>query len=120
MFTVPDGLVCAGAAVAFATLLTIQCTTWLDLRRSLEHTLSRSTGCLSMSSVRELRGTALRSESTPFFALLVQGNTPKTLLLPGNECKRARRGGPIMLDAGYARPRNVGWFDLTKAGMGPE
>jgi hypothetical protein len=119
-FTVADALVCTGAAAVFAVLLSIQCTKWLELRRSLEHTLSRSTSCLSMTSVRECRATALRWGSTPFYALLVQGNTPKALLLPGNECKRARRGGAIHLDEGYARPRENGWFDLRKTGLGPE
>jgi hypothetical protein len=119
-FTLPDALVCAGAATVFAALLTVQCVKWLDLRQSLERTLSRSTGCLSMTSVRECRATALRWESTPFYALLIQGNSPHALLLPGNECKRARRAGTILLDASYARPREAGWFDLRKAGTGPE
>jgi hypothetical protein len=119
-FTVADGLVCAGAAVVFATLLSTQCAKWLELRRSLESTLSRTTSCLSMTQVRECRATALRWGSTPFYALLIQGNTPRALLLPGNECKRARRGGAIHLDEAYVRPRETGWFDLRKTGMGPE
>ncbi|HVW27236.1 MAG TPA: hypothetical protein VHC69_17840 [Polyangiaceae bacterium] len=116
--TVRDGLVCVGAAALVAAVLTVQSAKWLELRRSLESTLSRSTGCITMSSVRECRGTALRWWPTPSYALLIQGHAPRALLLPGNECKHARKSTSIPVNPWYARPRNTGWFDLRKTGLG--
>jgi hypothetical protein len=112
-----DGWVAFGGVLVFALVLTTQSAVWLELRRSLEATFARSGPCISMGGVPDCRRTALKWWPTPSYALLIQGRAPRTLLLPGNDCARPDLDRVIPVNPWYARPRDVGWFDLRRTGL---
>ena len=111
-----DTRLCAALAVAYAAILSLQCVRWLGLRHGLESALADGS-CTSMNAIPECRGTALRWWTTPSYALVVQGHAPAALVLPGKECRRRDLATVIPVNPWYERPRNVGWFDLTRAGL---
>jgi hypothetical protein len=103
-------------AVIFLVVLTTQGIVWHRLTGTLRAALiSSPVGCLTVSALPWLGRTPLDHWATPSYAILLQGRSPRTLVLAGDGCADLHRGGEILVAPGDGRTRKGGWFDLRGA-----
>jgi hypothetical protein len=105
----------------FFLVLSIQSLQWgLISRRLTNDLVSSDRGCVSRANVTSIRHTALDQWQLGFYALELQGRTPRTLLLEHRFACRlfGQNGDAIFVDNGnytYIRHRGEGWFDFEDA-----
>jgi hypothetical protein len=103
----------------FFLVLSIQSFQWDRMSGRLTAELVYSDrGCIS--DVTSIRGTALDTWPTTFYALELQSREPRTLFLPGGfGCRLfALNGDALLADKGfftYLRHHGQGWFDFDDA-----
>ncbi len=104
-------------AAAFLMVLATQGMVWHRLTGTLKTALETSPArCLPTSALPRLGRTPLDHWSTPSYAILLQGRSPRTLVLADDGCAELRDGGAIPVAPWDRRARNTGWFDLSGAG----
>jgi hypothetical protein len=115
----PDAALALGHAGFVALVVLLQSAGWVELRRGLEAELARKPRhCFPMWAIPECSDTALHWWPTPAYAIVLQGRTPSSLVLASGDCKRADFRDAIQVNPWYLRPRDRGWFDLSRAGCG--
>jgi hypothetical protein len=109
-----------GHVALLALVVSLQSAGWTRLRHALETELARKPDhCFPTWAIPECSDTALRWWSTPAYAIVLQGRSPRSLVLAGNDCARDDLEVRIQLNPWLLRPREGGWFDLRRAGLPP-
>jgi hypothetical protein len=93
-------------------VLSVQGLTLVRLTDRLQTDIAHATGsCLTRSSLGALNATALGHWATAPLAIVLQGQTPRTLVLEDDACVAARGDGPFRL-VPFEDYHGGGWFDL--------
>jgi hypothetical protein len=96
---------------AFLVVLTLQSAVWMGMARRLLSELGAAPNqCLQRESIRWTRHTALDHWATDAYAIVLQGQAPRALVLTGDGCEllAATHTLHILNDS-----RQAGWFDLS-------
>lgn len=100
-------------AVVFSLVMAIQSTGWLSATDKFRQVIAQSSSaCISMDSISWLAGTPIYHPSATTYSILLQGRTPKNVVLGGNDCVEAdfATGFPI---ANWDRAVWANsWFDM--------
>ena len=103
------------AGAVFAVVLSLQSVGFWYATNDLRMYLSTSSdACLDRATLTKVHGTALDHWSLPTYAILLQGRTPRTLVLDREGCVAAQGTGPLKL-APFKDYSGGGWFDLQGA-----
>jgi len=96
---------------AFLVVVTLQSAVWIGLTRRLLSELGAAPNrCVQRGSIRWIRHTALDHWATDAYAIVLQGQAPRALILTGDGCEllAATHTLHILNDS-----RQAGWFDLA-------
>jgi hypothetical protein len=114
-----DALRTAGAI--FLLVLSIQSLQWERMSQRLANELVNSgRGCVPLSSLPWIQGTAMDHWGVIVYAADLQGKRPRTLLLPHDQACRtfALTGDALLADSGRFQPirhRDECWFDFDES-----
>jgi len=103
-------------AVIFSSTLYFQNRVFAGSTDQLRLAMAQSASpCLSMNSLPNLYRTALNNWALPAYATLIQGKNTNVLVLPGDDCVRARLDGHTQLIPFDSQSSGQGWFSLYPA-----
>ncbi len=105
-------------ALLSTSALSIQSILWFEMRGELRRALDGMAACTSPHTVPLLKNSALHSYAISAYAILVQGRTPRKLVLGAEACNAPTFKTEIRVFSWYTRPRTSDrWFDLRRAGL---
>jgi hypothetical protein len=100
----------------FLVVLTLQSLTWNRLTNHLIDAM-RAGGCIPRESLAWTSQTAMDHWSTADYAIVLQGRTPRSLVLDGAGCDAYAMDRTVHI-LSLVRRRAGGWFDLDRVRTG--